>query len=257
MQYIGEHSLFGLVTERQCTIGEKGGVNLYGMVGNDAVNRWDLLGRCAECGFGGVDLKVPKTGPGNTSIGSRITFLYLMRMLVGDGYARYGRLQSPDDLYTIADRKKEMEKDLGEEFDSFYLAYGSKLQREGKLTSNWQKIRVKNEKVTEYLGGGIIWPSTGKLSAGWWLSSANDISASGSLEYRCRSGIIQYRNRSIVWRWNDRIDCNDYNTLREEKGAGIPGSILEGIIVNSLESLINASFKVIVIGKDERKVSGT
>lgn len=25
-------------------IGERGGVNLYGMAGNDPVNRWDLLG---------------------------------------------------------------------------------------------------------------------------------------------------------------------------------------------------------------------
>jgi hypothetical protein len=38
-------------------IGERGGINLYGMVGNDAVNRWDLLGLspidpgpCGNCG---------------------------------------------------------------------------------------------------------------------------------------------------------------------------------------------------------------
>jgi RHS repeat-associated protein len=33
-------------------IGEKGGINLYGMVGNDAVNRWDLLGRWEGSGGG-------------------------------------------------------------------------------------------------------------------------------------------------------------------------------------------------------------
>ena len=33
-------------------IGEEGGVNLYGMVGNDAVNRWDLLGHWEGSGGG-------------------------------------------------------------------------------------------------------------------------------------------------------------------------------------------------------------
>jgi RHS repeat-associated protein len=36
-------------------IGERGGVNLYGMVGNDAVNRWDLLGMIATTPSGGGD----------------------------------------------------------------------------------------------------------------------------------------------------------------------------------------------------------
>jgi hypothetical protein len=33
-------------------IGERGGVNLYGFVGNDGVNRWDILGlknACSNC----------------------------------------------------------------------------------------------------------------------------------------------------------------------------------------------------------------
>jgi len=44
-------------------IGERGGVNLYGFVGNDGVNRWDLLGMRAESG---PDGKYQEKDPDNS-----------------------------------------------------------------------------------------------------------------------------------------------------------------------------------------------
>jgi hypothetical protein len=43
-EWDAQHRLF-IVWLNRDPIGERGGINLYGMCGNDAVNRWDILGR--------------------------------------------------------------------------------------------------------------------------------------------------------------------------------------------------------------------
>ena len=51
-------------------IEEEGGVNLYGFVGNDGVNRWDLLGLCAKkCNCGKIQIREVNSLLGGTNTG--------------------------------------------------------------------------------------------------------------------------------------------------------------------------------------------
>ncbi len=90
-------------------IEERGGVNLYGMVGNDAVNRWDYLGLVGGGGIGGPSWVTPYSTPPprNSYSGTnynRGNIQTLLRIVEKEGKegAECNRCQ----LYEVRDLKK-------------------------------------------------------------------------------------------------------------------------------------------------------
>jgi RHS repeat-associated protein len=234
------HRYFDAVSGRwksKDPIEEDGGVNLYGFVGNDAVNRWDLLGmaypRAEQRSHGSVL---------NASIGEKIFWRW--------------SLQVPTGALTITDELKEMERDLAAEFDDYYYNYGRELQEQGKLVpGQWIRINIPRQHVGKFKADWE-WPSIGFMSAGWWLANGNNVFVSGSVEYKCEGmkGLF-FRNRKTEWEWNDIIDAQDYVGLLL-RNMSVGRVWLEGQIYKPVEQLMGWDFGVKINGRDERQREG-
>lgn len=168
-------------------IEEQGGLNLYGFVNNDPVNKWDRLG---------------------LSLGSDILRIFISRFLT-PGFNIFFR----SNHYDLYDYENEMSNGLRTSLDSFY----EKLlcSQKSKATMSW-KILLINENAPRYMHQAFSL-ATDNFTA-FWLAFSYDVNIQGSLEFRCNGVVLEYRNLDVLGKWNDNIDANSFPGIAYLKG---------------------------------------
>ena len=147
-------------------IGEQGGYNLYGMVGNNGVNRWDYIGLSSQS-WGIVNWKQRLQQIIRASYhGNKPNFDEVFQRLMKDQL----RVDPDDDLY--GDCQDDMEDIFTALYDEIALAHhGSSVQE------LFPKLRDDGSNLAHFLGGAAYEMSMGIINLGeiaQWSYEAND-----------------------------------------------------------------------------------
>jgi len=210
------------------TIGETGGLNLYGMLGNDAVNKWDKLGL--------------------TTLGEKFLAEYAIRYVSDPKHNRSsGRLTFYDDLNELqtSDMIKAIEGKIRESvklknvFSDIWKRQKLDYVDLGKLTQNPKNILD----VTGYL---LNQPAGGAFAEGEY-----DVR-------KCRDKIM-IKNVIVTYYWYDDIDANSYeetydryvrdkDLTEDEINSIFYNNMLENYFNEQCENNTNSDFSVKIIG---------
>lgn len=166
-------------------IEERGGLNLYGMVGNDPVNRIDFLGMFWD-----------------QQLGAKIRGTLESRILLSLSILRW--TLDPSDLYEYADDLGEMSPYLDVEIGEAISNYAESTGESGWIDLSDAALRAHHTRDTtfRYTRG------VGTLGTGFWLNGAHDIKVSGEVCVLQKAGNDGVYAKNIELTWIDRIDSN-------------------------------------------------
>ena len=205
-------------------IEERGGLNLYAFVGNDGVNRWDLLG---------LDW-----------IGKKIRNIYISRMSSGPLGLLTNRLFSKRIITDTTDVMRTKYRSSMREFYRNYLKDATISMSIGYL----KKINLNNvdakRKANFNRGGSIL-----DNDVRGWLGGPRDVFANGWVELcKVRSNRVYVLKREVDFKWIDRIDAHSYRQM-SDLGEDFLPTVLEGT-TDLLEKIRGAAFDIEVNWSD-------
>jgi len=223
-------------------IGESGGYNLYGFVGNDGVNAWDLLGLFSAVNLPGGPSGIPPSGnPAKVNLSVKIFGVYFLRFFLG--------LDNGKDDYSFEDELNEIisYEETKQGLNTVYQNYLKSLRDDGKLTKDWKEFEIAENTSAHTYVGYLALINTKGINTDhlpFWLGTAGDNPMNGKFEAKCEGDKNSIKKKKIDFVWVDRIDS------RPGIEPGLPG-LLEGGM-SKVEGVINHDYSVRISWKDYR-----
>jgi len=195
-------------------IGEQGGINLYGFVNNDGVNRLDKLGL--------------------VSIGTKLITLYTLRFGMAAGLV--GQIiNSQHKWMQISDDENEM--------NPLTLNARRTLLKDWvcsqSLTEEWQPFSSIHLDTSD---PNIARTNGMDTVTSWTLWRARRLQGWGNMEAKCKDTQKCYRMRKLLWQWDDEMDANSY-----AEGGGV----IEGTADLIADKAANANFFITIKWRDD------
>jgi hypothetical protein len=173
-------------------------VNLYGFVGNAAIDGSDFVGY--------------------VRLGTKISAIIanrILRTLTPWGYILNHVIRS----YELSDDENEMLLLTKGNRLGYYRKWLLDQDSSGRLSSTWSGFSVGSVNAVRDMGLRFFSVTMDDYS-GWWLNNSANVLVEGKVEARKCSEELMIKTVSVRWVWLDTIDANDYNGSDLESRVG-------------------------------------
>ncbi len=220
-------------------IEEQGGLNLYGIGGNDLINHWDEFGLKDPVGQWLRNKYVLRAG-----LASSIPFNLLNRFV--DSYilnaaARGWDKYMNEDTHTVQENIVRRFLSKNRNSLAWYKKKYSLLINESIMNEEYADIFKRPPITDKYDHNFSSWND-----ARFWLGRAKSISVFGTIDICYSSSSTEYEiiDFDLDWKWFDTIDANPKE---------VDSGIIEGKILPQTERLLGNAYDVNILWKNSKE----